>query len=191
MNVLVTRAPAGLNYQLQSTNQGDLEVEVAAGGGPTPGAGQPPQAGLFSFDDVTVAANDQDHSAPSNPITALALTGLAAFPENAGILLMWSGAVRGAAGAAAGSVLAGMQVEFSVDNGVSWGSVGNNAQGAFVAVDDTVPNISLAASSFLFLDGITSILFRADRFVGVGSVNGALFEFTRLAWVYAAPPVTP
>jgi len=189
MNVLVSNAPTGTNYELQSTNQGDLPVELVPFVPPTPTPSQQPQASRFLFNDVTVAPNSTDASDPTNALLATALVGAATFPGGSLMLITWMAQVRAGAGATAGDVRAGMQIEYSIDGAVSWVPTAGTAGAAFVAVDENMPALDIVCSDLVPLGGQGIVQFRANRFNGITAAQSVLFEFSRITWVYSGPAV--
>lgn len=115
---------------------------------------------------------------------ASAVAGAAAFP--AGSLMLVTGFAVSSGAVTGGLVRAGFNAQYSFDGGTTWLDAPGAGTAVYTAIDDTQPAFNMAmAAAPIDVSGQTQVMFRLNCFNGVTAVSQAVFNFSRVLWVYS------
>lgn len=116
---------------------------------------------------------------------ASAVAGAGTFP--AGSLALVTGFAVSSGAVTGGLVRAGFNAQYSFDGGGTWLDAPGAGTAVYTAIDDTQPAFNMAmAAAPIDLSGQTQVMFRLNCNNGVGATSDAVFNFSRVLWVYSA-----
>jgi len=115
---------------------------------------------------------------------ASAVAGAGTFPT--GALMLVTGFAVSTGDAGGGLVRAGFNAEYSFDAGATWSPAPGAGTAVYTAIDDTEPAFNMAmAAQPIDVSGQTQVMFRLQCNNGVGATSPAVFNFSRVLWIYS------